>query len=522
MNQQTYAHILDEIREKIITYQNISPSQINAFFKSITLQVFTHDGTSGYVMLTAENAFIQKWVRENFLTSITKALKDLYNADFTVDIEVFKTSSIDQNNAPKRSEQPVQSEETHTAASSSAQKASAYNPDAMKVAPEHAKHNNSKNVSAQHTNSQHADTLQSDDSHVDAPPSIIDGTEEFTFENFVRGDSNNLALQRAIFVAQNPMNSRTNPLFIYGESGLGKTHLLLAIKNYINQNDPKLKVVYVDTMDFVNEYVDAGRSKDKSSDYSKIREKYETTDVLLIDDVQNLQGKGATLNGLFQILNTMLKYGRQIVLAADRQPRNIDIDDRYQSRFSQGGTVQIYPPEFETKYGIIKSYVDECAHVDGIPYQLSNEVMDYIARTAGPNIRDLKGGINDILFTMRDKEEDSVSLAEVKSLLQDRLSATTEQRLTISDIQKNVAKFFQIDVAALKKKTRTRNIVHARQIAMYFCQTLLEKTEAEIGKAFERNHSTVDHSIKLIDERLKDDRDLQEEIEVLQQMITGQ
>ncbi len=514
MNQQAYEKILDQIREKVISYDDVDPTQVNAFFKRITLQVFNQEGHTGFVMLTADNEFIQRWFNRNFLDKIKKALKELFDADFTVSIEVFKSNTTpDKTNISSSVSAPVKPQ-SHKLSQQQNEIASQKSTGQILSKQEDRKHNEDAAY-----NKTAADQVNS---FSNTAISTARSIEECTFENFVQGDSNNLALSRAMFVAENPVNSRTNPLFIYGESGLGKTHLLLAIKNYINQNYPDLNVIYIDTMDFVNEYVDAGRNKDKKTSFYEIRHKYETTDVLLMDDVQNLQRKSETLNMVFQILNTMLKYGRQIVLAADRHPKNIDIDERYQSRFSQGGTVQIYPPEFETKYGIIKSYIDECAAVDQFPYHLSDEVMEYIARTSGPNIRDLKGGINDILFAMRDHKKETLSLVEVKSLLKDRLSATTEQRLLISDIQKKVAKFYQVAPEALASKKRARNVAHARQIAMYFCRVLLEKTEGDIGKAFNRDHSTVHHSIELIKVGLKDNRDLQEEIEVLQQMITGE
>lgn len=538
MDQQAYANILDQVRARVASYDGVDSSQVNAFFRRMTLQAFFHEGPVGFAMFTVDSEFIRDWVQKYFFNDIRRALKEMFGADVTVQIEVYKDQSA-PNPAPSNAvmTQPVSTTPVRERISNepivstaSSQQMPAPVQTARQVPDPH--HGEVRPHPAQSPSQEHdAQQIQQDrQPESDISPDGIfadepeggSEIEECTFENFVRGDSNNRALSQAIFVAENPVNTQTNPLFIYGESGLGKTHLLLAIKNYINQHDPTRNVIYVDTMDFVNEYVDAARGKDKKTSLHDIRRKYETADVLLMDDVQNLQRKSETLNMVFQILNTMSRYGRQIVLAADRQPQNIDIDERYRSRFSKGSIAQVYPPDFETKYGIIKSYVDECAELEHIPYHLSDEVMDYIARTAGPNIRDLKGGINDIISTLRIEQKDTISLNEVKSLLQDRLSATAEQRLVVKDIQKTVAKFYHVPVDSLTSKKRAHDIAHARQVAMYFSRVLLEKTEGDIGKSFNRDHSTVHHSIEIIKTALKDDRDLQEEIEVLEKMITGE
>ena len=202
--------------------------------------------------------------------------------------------------------------------------------------------------------------IPADNTASDQPAPNNSVTSTLTFENFVIGDSNRMAYSMAVSVAETPGKPHLNPLFIYGRSGLGKTHLLRAIQNYINSNMPNLQVVYKDSNELLEDYMDASAAHDtEKSSYKNFKMYYEEADVLLVDDVQQLQGKKQTLDIMFQIFNKLTSQGKQVVLSADRAPKNIDIDERYKTRFNSGGTFDIQPPEIETKLSIVKSFIRE-------------------------------------------------------------------------------------------------------------------------------------------------------------------
>ena len=192
-------------------------------------------------------------------------------------------------------------------------------------------------------------------------------SSSLTFENFVIGESNRMAYSMAVEVAESPGRLPLNPLFIYGKSGLGKTHLMRAIQNYIEETRPSMRTVYVDAQDFVSKYSEAGAIKDQEKvSFRNFRAYYEQADILLLDDVQHLQGKKESMNMLFQLFNTLTSQGKQVVLSADRAPKNIQFDERLKSRFYSGGTIDIQPPEVETKLGIVKSFTDEFSRSEGL------------------------------------------------------------------------------------------------------------------------------------------------------------
>ena len=208
-------------------------------------------------------------------------------------------------------------------------------------------------------------------------------TSTLTFENFVIGDSNRMAYSMAVSVAETPGKPHLNPLFIYGRSGLGKTHLLRAIQNYINSNMPNLQVVYKDSNELLEDYMDASAAHDtEKSSYKNFKMYYEEADVLLVDDVQQLQGKKQTLDIMFQIFNKLTSQGKQVVLSADRAPKNIDIDERYKTRFNSGGTFDIQPPEIETKLSIVKSFIREYEDMEQSgPINMPEDVQICIAES---------------------------------------------------------------------------------------------------------------------------------------------
>ena len=354
----------------------------------------------------------------------------------------------------------------------------------------------------------------------EANPASPQGNYEFTFENFIKGPSNQFAFAAAQAVAANPSGAY-NPLFIYGKSGLGKTHLMRAIQNYINETMPQLSTIYVDSAELLSDYMEASAAHDKQkSSYKNFKTRYEEADVLLIDDVQYLQGKKQTLDIVFQIFNKLTSQGRQVVLSADRAPKNIDIDERYRSRFNSGGTFDIQPPEIETKLGIVKSFVDEYRESEGSSdFNIPEDIQMYIAESSSSNIRELKSAVTKVIYQMTFFNQPNLKLDDVRTLLENHFTGGPSKRLTIADIQKEVENFYKVSHADLVGKKRTRNIIYARQIAIYLCRQMLDLPFNDIGKKFNRDHSTVMYSVTNVEEKMKENRELREELEALRGLI---
>ena len=330
-----------------------------------------------------------------------------------------------------------------------------------------------------------------------------------------------MAYSMAVEVAESPGRLPLNPLFIYGKSGLGKTHLMRAIQNYIEETRPSMRTVYVDAQDFVSKYSEAGAIKDQEKvSFRNFRAYYEQADILLLDDVQHLQGKKESMNMLFQLFNTLTSQGKQVVLTADRAPKNIQFDERLKSRFYSGGTIDIQPPEVETKLGIVKSFTDEFSRSEGLGnFTLSDDIQMYIAENSGSNIRELKGAVNTVIYRMIYCDRSDISIDEVRELLANHFTGGMSRSLTVEDIQREVENFFKVSHSDMVGPKRSQSIVRPRQIAIYLCRQLLDLPYGDIGKKFNRDHSTAIHSATSIEERLKTDRDTQEEIEVLQKII---
>ena len=250
------------------------------------------------------------------------------------------------------------------------------------------------------------------------------------------GDSNRMAYSMAVEVAEKPGSSALNPLFIYGRSGVGKTHLLCAIKNYINEQYEDFKVIYIDSMELVNRYSDAAIEKnvDKQS-FKNFENFFQQADVLLIDDIQGLQGKPGTLDTLFRIFNKMIPKGKQFVFSADRAPKNIDLDERYVSRFNSGATIDIQPPDDETKRNIIKSFIAEYKNEEELPFTISDSILDYIVDNSSSNIRELKSAITNVIFALKMDKEHELSESRVKELLGNHFIGGGKKRITIEMIQ---------------------------------------------------------------------------------------
>ncbi len=541
MDSSELYHMWEGVCSQVKSYSDVDASQVNAFFSRLAPQAMSE----GFLMLTADNDFIKGWVERRYLETIKQALNDLYHVPFTVLIEVDAAATESAVAAAAASPAPPQTSSAAAPAPSAATAASGVvatgsapvtQTAAVPATPaepatmstiEPVQASSTIAVSAGQTNEPQSaaspsapEAAQAGDagSHRKGAP---DGPASLTFENFVIGDSNRMAYSMAVAVAETPGKAHLNPLFIYGKSGLGKTHLLRAIQNYIRETQPNLTTVYVDSAELLSDYMEASAAHDKEkSSYKNFKNRYEEADVLLIDDVQYLQGKKQTLDIVFQIFNKMTDQGKQVVLSADRAPKNIDIDERYKSRFNSGGTFDIQPPEIETKLGIVKSFVDEYRENEGSPtFSIPLEIQMYIAENSSSNIRELKSAVTKVIYQMTFFNQPDLSLEDAKSLLESHFSGGPSKRLTVADVQREVEGYYKISHSELIGRGRQRNVNYARKMAIYLCRQLLDLPFADIGKKFNRDHSTIMHLVNDVEAQLKESRDMNEEIESLKTII---
>ncbi len=331
----------------------------------------------------------------------------------------------------------------------------------------------------------------------------------YTFENFIEGDCNRLARSAALAIAEDPGATAFNPILIYGGVGLGKTHLIHAIGNSIRTGSDDLSVLYVSSERFTNDFV----TSIQHNNVRKFSQFYRGIDVLIIDDVQFFGGKEKTQEEFFHIFNELHQIGKQIVLSADRPPRDIQgIEDRLLSRFHWGLTADLQPPGLETRIAILNRKSAD----DGIEFP--PDVIDFIAHNIKSNIRELEGALIRLLAhaTLHD-EEINASMAKVilRDLIQD-----TRVTLTIDQIQAIVCEYFEIDQDLVRAKTRKREIVQARQLAMYFSKALTQHSLKTIGLQFGgRDHSTVIHANRSVNNQLETDPKFRDTVEVLRHKI---
>lgn len=331
----------------------------------------------------------------------------------------------------------------------------------------------------------------------------------YLFETFVVGDSNQFAYAACEAVAENPGENRYNPLFIYGGSGLGKTHLVQAIGNAINKGGTNHKILYASSEQFTNDFI---RSLGNKSIHEFVN-RYRSVDVLLLDDIQFFTGKESTQEQFFHTFNALHQVGKQIVLTADRPPKNIlGLEERLLSRFSWGLVADIQPPSLETRTAILQKRADS----DGVT--VASEVLAYIADSITSNVRELEGAlVRLVAYSSLRKKVLTVSLAQ--EVLKDMIRPKS-QSVTIEQIQKKVSNYFKISEEMLKAKKKSQEIVNARQIAMYLCRTLTPSSLKLIGIKFgNRDHSTVIHACQQVTENMKLSIDYKLQIDQLINLI---
>ncbi|WP_406665366.1 chromosomal replication initiator protein DnaA [Gallaecimonas sp. GXIMD1310] len=454
MGASLWQQCLDRLQDELPTQQFsmwIRPLQVELGDRALTL--------------FAPNRFVLDWVRDKYMTRINELLGELCGSE--------APSLFFEVGSKKNTDSAV------TSAPATAPSRPASEPAKPKVVPswqQPARQND--------TNVQYRSNIN----------------PVYTFDNFVEGKSNQLARAAAGQVADNP-GKAYNPLFLYGGTGLGKTHLLYSVGNAILANKPGAKVVYMHSERFVQDMVRALQN----NAIEEFKRYYRSVDALLIDDIQFFANKERSQEEFFHTFNALLEGNQQIILTSDRYPKEIDgVEDRLKSRFGWGLTVAIEPPELETRVAILMRKAEE----HGI--QLSDEVAFFIAKRLRSNVRELEGALNRVIananFTGR-----AITIDFVREALRDLL-ALQEKLVTIDNIQKTVAEYYKIKVADLLSKRRSRSVARPRQLAMALAKELTNHSLPEIGDAFGgRDHTTVLHACRKIQELRESSHDIKED-----------
>ena len=321
---------------------------------------------------------------------------------------------------------------------------------------------------------------------------VMDFAPQFSFDNFVVGPSNRFAHSAAIAVSNNP-GQVYNPLFIYGPAGLGKTHLLYAIANSIRKKNPSAKIVYIKGDQFTNELIQSLQSGRNV----EFRTKYREADLFLIDDIQFIAGKESTQEEFFHTFNNLYEQRKQIVMTSDRKPSDmLTLEDRLKTRFEWGLLADIQPPDYETRMAIIKN------KAINLGLDLSDEVCNYIAINVTNNVRQIEGTVKKIL-AYRDLTDMPLDLPNISRAIDDMFKAEGNSVPTPGLIISQVCKFFNVDEVTLRGTNRSKGTADARHVAIYLIRQLTNMSLPDIGKEFNRDHSTILNSIRKIEKGLK-------------------
>ena len=337
---------------------------------------------------------------------------------------------------------------------------------------------------------------------------------KYIFETFVKGKCNEFAHAASLAIAESPGTTEYNPFFLYGGVGLGKTHLLHSIGNFIVEKNTTVNVMYVSTETFTNEFIASIREQ-RTRDF---KNKYRNCDVLLLDDIQFLEGKVETQEEMFHTFNVLYDNNKQIVITSDQPVKELtSIEQRLRNRFSMGLTVDVTMPDYETRAAILEKKL-AMEHLT-----LPQDVKEFITNNIVSNIRDLEGALNKVTAYARLMTNSPITLEIAERALKDQLVGNEQPEITVPYIQEVVASHYKLTLGALSSKKRTRDIVYPRQIALYLSRKLLEVSLLEVGEYFGGlHHSTVIHSCDKIVKDLETDANIRIVVNELERKITGE
>ena len=339
---------------------------------------------------------------------------------------------------------------------------------------------------------------------------------KYKFNTFVVGSNNKFAHSAALAVAETP-GGAYNPLFIYGGAGLGKTHLMHSIGHFILEENPDRKVLYVTSEQFTNEVIESIRSGNAAA-MTKLREKYRTVDVLMIDDVQFIIGKESTQEEFFHTFNVLHDAGKQIVLSSDRPPKEMEtLEERFRSRFEWGLIADIQTPDYETRVAILQK------NAEIYEKKIDNYILEYIAYNIQSNIRELEGAFNKIIaFSKINKIQlDNLTLEHAEEALKDIISPSNNKEVTGEYIIKVVAEHFDVTVDDITSKKRNSEFVEPRQVVMFLCKNMTNNSLASIGKLLnKKDHTTIIHGIRKIEDEMKVNEELRNKVNIIKNIIS--
>jgi len=455
----------------------LTPQQFHTWIRPLSVEI-KHNEVTVY----APNRFVLDYVSDKFQKQMFEACADVIGDDVNITYSVLENiSTRDTSQAGKLSTPVSISEQTEAADI------------------------NSDNVRASSTSADK--TRRREDA-----PGVLDETRlnpTFTFDYYVEGKSNQLARAAARQVAENP-GPAYNPLFIYGGVGLGKTHLMHAIGNYVVQQDPRAKVAYLNSQMFVQDMVKALQH----NMINRFQSYYRSLNVLLIDDIQFFAKKERSQEEFFHTFNALLEGNQQVVMTCDRYPKEVEgLEERLKSRFGWGLTVAVEPPELETRVAILMNKAQQ------FDVNIPNDVAFFIAQRVQSNIRELEGTLK-LLKANSQFRGQAIDIEFTKATLKDLLSVQ-DKLVTIENIQKNVCEYYKIRSSDLLSKKRSRSIARPRQIAMALAKTLTNHSLPEIGNAFGgRDHTTVMHACKKVQELRDGDSKVEEDFNNLLRIMT--
>ena len=337
---------------------------------------------------------------------------------------------------------------------------------------------------------------------------------KYKFDTFVVGNNNKFAHSACLAVAESP-GEAYNPLFIYGGAGLGKTHLMHSVGHFILEQNPATKVLYVTSESFTNEVIESIRSGNAAA-MTKLREKYRTVDVLMIDDVQFIIGKESTQEEFFHTFNVLHSAGKQVILSSDKPPKEMEtLEERFRSRFEWGLIADIQPPDYETRMAILKKnaeYYDK---------QIDDSIFQYIATNIKSNIRELEGAFNRIIAKSKIDNASEITLELAEDALKDIINPNKQTEITPELIIHVVAEHFGVKPEDITSKKRNSEFVQPRQVVMYLCRDLTDSSLVQIGKLLgKKDHTTVLHGIKKVTEELAVNDELRNKIETIKKKMS--
>ena len=530
-------HVWDECLD--IIRDNVRRQSYKTWFEPLEAQSLTEEDGRKNLTIQLPSRFYYEWLEEHYFSLLRKTVTKVLgkNGRLLYDV-VIEQEDPDAPNEGASMELPARrpDEETPSAASDSPNQSSPsqqepHTPPADSSEPHDSSSPEapdrpapSSSPSAGDPVPQESPVQHSNPTEEQSPPPVqnpfaipgiqdanIDSqlNESYTFERFIEGDCNELARSAAWTIAQEPGGTSFNPYLIYGGVGLGKTHLIQAVGNYVTSHLSDKTVLYVSSERFTTEFVQSIQ-QNRINEFSMF---YRQVDVLIVDDVQFFSGKEKTQEEFFHIFNALHQAGKQIVLSADRPPRDIEgIEERLLSRFQWGLSADVQPPGFDTRVEILERKAAD----DGI--DLSSDVIEFIAHNVKSNIRELEGALIRLLAHSTLHQRD-LDLTLAKEVLHD-LMEEKQPSLTIEDIQRIVCEYLNIDEERVRSKTRKREVVRARQIAMYFCKRLTQNSLKTIGLHFGgRDHSTVIHANNTVEDRMEDDEQFHNTVEEIERKI---